>query len=112
MINRLLSMGTDMLEVVNEFQKFWAFSNDRGSYLFYSQLLPKGKRWNRYVKPKAEKAHDEWVIKLIAHHHLVSETEAIAYLDLMFASPQGKESLKHIMELYGTEPRKIKKVVR
>ena len=112
MINRLVSMNMDFIEIVNEFQKFWEVVKDRESYLFYSQCLPQGKQWNKYIKPKVEKKHEEWGVKLVDLYFEVSKMEAVDYIDLFMAAPEGKARLKEIFETYGIEPRKIKKVVR
>ncbi|KKN26494.1 hypothetical protein LCGC14_0874100 [marine sediment metagenome] len=112
MINRLVSMNIDFVEIVNAFQKYWEIVKNRESYLFYSQCLPLGKQWNKYIKPKVEPKHEEWVVRLIAFHFEVSQLEATDYIDLFMATPEGKARLKEILEMYGTEPRKIKKVVR
>lgn len=112
MVNRLVSMNMDFIEIVNEFQKCWGVVKDRESYLFYSQCLPQGKQWNKYIKPKLERKHEEWVVKLVALHFEVSQIEAIDYIDLFMATTEGKARLKEIFETYGIEPRKIKKVVR
>lgn len=112
MINRFISMNMDYIEVVNEFQKYWGIVGDRESYLFYSQLLPYGKQWNRYIKGKKERKYEEWVIRLLAHHFEVSQRDVSDYLDLMFATKEGRSALKEILEMYGSDPRKVKKVVR
>ena len=114
MISRLVSMNMEYVEVVNEFQKHWDSVKDRESYLFYSQLLPRGRQWNKYIKPKNEKdkKYEEWVIKLLANYFSVSELEAEMYFDTYMAKPEGRTRLKEIFEIHGIEPRKIKKVVR
>jgi len=112
MINRLLSMNMDYVELVNEFQKLYGPLTERESYLFYSQMLPRRKQWNKYVKGKGENRHEGWVVELIAQHFQVSEVEAEAYADLYIATSEGKNCMKRILEMYGTDPKKIKKVVK
>lgn len=114
MINRFISMKMDFVEIVNEIQKHWGIVKERDVYLFYSQILPRGKQWNKYVKAKGgkEKKHEDWVLKLLAEYYSVSQTEATMYLETFMKTPEGKEALKEIFEAYGVEPRKIKKVVR
>ena len=112
MINRLLSMNMDYVELVNEFQKLYGPLTERESYLFYSQMLPRKRQWNKYVKGKGEDRHEGWVVKLIAQHFQVSEAEAEAYVDLYVATPKGKSRMKRILEMYGTDPKKIKKVIK
>ena len=112
MINRLISMNMDYIEMVNEIQKFWEVVKDRESYLFFSQCLPLGRQWNKYIKSKVEKKYEEWVVKLVALYFEVSKMEAGDYIDLFMTTSKGKARLKEIFETYGIEPRKIKKGVR
>ena len=43
MINRFLSMNMNYIEIVNALQEYYGSIGPRESYLFYSDLLPKGK---------------------------------------------------------------------
>ena len=105
-------MNMDYVELVNEFQKLYGPLTERESYLFYSQMLPRKRQWNKYVKGKGEDRHEGWVVKLIAQHFQVSEAEAEAYVDLYVATPEGKSRMKRILEMYGTDPKKVKKVMK
>ena len=114
MVNRFISMGMDFVEIVNEIQKHWGIVKERDVYLFYSQILPRGKQWNKYIKAKGakERKYEDWVLKLLALHYSVSQTEARMYFETFMKDSEGQEALKEIFEAYGVEPRKIKKVVR
>jgi len=112
MINRLISMNMDYVELVNEFQKLYESLTARESYLFYSQMLPRRKQWNKYVKAKQESKHEEWIVELVAHHFCVSKTEAKDYLDLYMSTVDGKDGLKRILEMYGTDPKKVKRATK
>jgi len=112
MVNRLVSMEMSFVDIVNAFQRFWGIVHERESYLFYSQILPRGKRWNKYVKANKEQKYEEWLLRLIAHHYEVGQREAETYLDMMMKTREGQANLKGILEMYGTESRKIKKLVR
>ena len=108
MINRLVSMESNFIHIVNLFQRFLGVTTERGSYLFYSQILPKGRRWNRYIKGNKEKGYPDWVIAILKNHYHISSYEVDSYLELYMASKEGKEELKSLLEMYGTEPKKIK----
>lgn len=112
MINRFLSMNMDYVEVVNALQLYYGSVGPRESYLFYSDLLPRGKQWNKYVKGKKPTGYDDWLLELVAQYYEVSQSEAEAYLDLFYLTGEGKESLRNLLEKYGTDPKKIKKVVK
>ena len=83
MINRFISMKMDFVEIVNEIQKHWGIVNERDVYLFYSQILPHGKQWNKYIKAKGakERKYEDWVLELLAHHYLVRQKEAKMYFE-------------------------------
>lgn len=111
MINRLISMNPSYVQVANEFQLYLNTVEPRESYLFYSQFLPKGKQFNKYIKSQTKVTYDEWLVTLIKNHHEVSTVQALDYLTIFFASNTGKENLRAILEMYGTDPKKIKKVI-
>ena len=51
MVNRFLSMKSDCIQVVNEVQKYLEIS-PKNLYQFYIDILPRGRTFLRYVKPK------------------------------------------------------------
>ena len=107
-INRFLSMDKDFIEVVNMFQKYAIGTLEpREVYNWYSEVLPKGKRFNKYIKGKKDKKYDEWLIDLLCTHFESSKLQAKQYLELI-----NKEELKSILEMYGTDKKQIKKVIR
>ena len=55
-INRWLSMDKDFIEIVNVFQKYAIGTlESREVYKWYCDVLPKGKRYNKYIKSKKNK---------------------------------------------------------
>jgi hypothetical protein len=109
MVNRVLSMNPAYIEIVNEFQSFYEYTNNRDSYLFYSQLLPKGKQFNKYIKSSKKSNFDPWIIGCIAKYYDVSYEESKYYFDLLMLTDEGKNNLKEILEFYGTDSKIIKK---
>ena len=50
-INRWLSMDKEFIEFVNVFQKYAIGTLEpREVYMWYRDVLPKGKRFNKYIK--------------------------------------------------------------
>ena len=50
-INRWLSMDKEFIEIVNYFQKYSIGTLEpRDVYKLYCDMLPKGKRFNKYIK--------------------------------------------------------------
>lgn len=109
MINRLLSMNTDYIPVINEFQVYLNTVSSRESYLFFSGFIPKGKQFNGYIKSKAAKDHELWIIDLVAAHFDVSRQDAREYLVLFYKTEHGKVDLRSIMESHGIDQKLIKK---
>ena len=59
-INRWLSMDEEFIEVVNYFQKYAIGTLEpREVYKWYSDFLPTGKRYNKYIKSKKDKAPED-----------------------------------------------------
>jgi hypothetical protein len=108
MIHRLVSMDTSVLPIVNEIQQYTL--GPRETYLFYSQLLPKGKRPYRYVKGKKEMKYESWLIDLLRRYYYISKLEATEYLDKYYATDEGKQELRRICLFFGTSEKQMKKV--
>jgi len=111
MINRLISMNPSYAQVVNEFQLYLNTIGPRESYLFYSQIVPRGKQFNKYIKSQKKETYDEWLVELIRRHYDVSRYEATEYLRIYFSCDENKAGLRKLLEQYGTEPKKINKVL-
>lgn len=110
MINRFLSMNIDYLPVVNEIQQYWDQLTPREIYLFYSQLLPKKRQYNKYIKSSAEVSeYDDWLVTLLSNHYNISIAECSEYLAILYSTDSGKEYLKMLVRGYGVDNKKIKK---
>ena len=107
-INRWLSMDKDFIEIVNIFQKYAIGTLEpREVYKWYCDVLPKGKRFNKYIKGKKDKKHDNFLIEIICKHYEISKMQVSDYLELI-----DKEELKYILEMYGTDKKQVKKVCK
>ena len=105
-INRWLSMDNEFIEIVNYFQKYAIGTlESREVYKWYCDVLPKGKRFNKYIKGKRDKKYDDWLLELLKIHFKESKNHIKEYLKLI-----SKEELVSILELYGTDPKKIKSI--
>ena len=105
MVNRFLSMNMHQLPIVNEIQKYNI--SPETHYLFYSNILPRGKQYNKYVKAKKEHKYESWVIELVAKYYEVSQDEAVTYIELY--QMHDKEGLKELCRKYGVDEKTIKK---
>ena len=107
-INRWLSMDKDFIEVVNYFQKYSIGTLEpREVYRWYVDFLPKGKRFNKYIKGKKDKKYDKELIDIISNHFECSKLQIQEYLELI-----NKEELKNILEMYGLDKKKIKRLCK
>ena len=98
-INRWLSMDKDFLEIVNVFQKYAIGTLEpREVYKWYCDVLPKGKRFNKYIKGKRNKKYDKEMINIISNHFEVSKKESKDYIDLL-----DKTEIKEIYKMYGVK---------
>ena len=107
-INRWLSMDKDFLEIVNYFQKYAIGTLEpREVYKWYCDVLPRGKRFNKYIKGKTDKKYDKELIDMISNHFECSKLQTKEYLELIL-----KQELKEILEKYGLDKKKIKRLCK
>ena len=107
-INRWLSMDEEFIEVVNYFQKYAIGTLEpRDVYKWYSDFLPKGKRFNKYIKSNKDKKYDPELINMMCEYFQCSKAEVKENLSLI-----SKEELKEILQKYGTDPKQIKTICK
>ena len=107
-LNRFLSMDKDFIDILNYFQKFSiGLLDNKYIYNFYCNALPKGKRFNKYIKAKKSIKHKDWLIELVRNHFEISKKDTLDYLELLT-----KDDLKLLLEKYGTEKKKIREVIK
>ena len=107
-INRFLSMDPEFTEIINMFQPYSiGMLESKDIYEFYCKLLPKGKRFNKYIKGKKDKKYDPELIDLLCKYFEESKSHVLDYLELI-----NKEQLKSILQLYGVEPKKVRKYTK
>jgi hypothetical protein len=107
-INRWLSMDIEFIEIVNVFQKYSIGTLEpREVYKWYCDVLPKGKRFNKYIKGKLDKKFDKELVDIISKHFECSKLQTKDYLGLI-----DKEELKFILEMYGLDNKKMKKMLK
>ena len=107
-INRWLSMEPEFIEIVNYFQKLAIGTLEpREVYKWYCEILPKGKRFNKYIKGKKDKKYDPELLSLLTHHFECSKVEVKQHLKLI-----DKIELKEILEKYGKDEKTIKRLLK
>ncbi len=103
-INRWLSMDKEFIEFVNVFQQYAIGTLEpREVYKWYCDVLPKGKRFNKYIKGKKVKKYDDELINILIKYFECGKSQVKGYLELI-----SKSELKEILEMYGIEQRQVK----
>ena len=107
-INRWLSMDKDFIEIVNFFQKYSIGTlESREVYKWYCDMLPKGKRFNKYIKGKKDKKYNAELIDIMVTHFKCSKSQVKDYLELIY-----KDELIEILEKYGMNEKTIKRLLK
>ena len=107
-INRWLSMDKDFIEIVNYFQKYAIGTlKPREVYKWYCDVLPKGKRFNKYIKGKKSKKYEKELINVLVNWFECSKLHIEEYLEIL-----PKEELRNILSMYGLEDKKIRKLIK
>ncbi len=107
-INRWLSMDKDFIEIVNVFQKYSIGTLEpREVYKWYCDILPKGKRFNKYIKSRIDKKYDIELINVLLNYFECSKLQVQEYLELI-----DEQELKFILEMYGKDKKTIKRLCK
>ena len=107
MVNRFLSMNADWMELVNELQKYNL--QPKELYKLYTNILPKGKRWLKYVKGRNDMDYPEWLINVVRNNDNCSRREAIEAVDMLMLTEGGMMELGELGRKWGIEEKRIKK---
>ena len=103
MINRFLSMKMEWTDFVNEIQKLNL--KPKQLYLVYSNVLPKGKQYLKYIKKKKQTIYNTQVIQKISEYFEISQSESEDYLNLL-----SKEQIRELVSLYGYTDKELKQM--
>ena len=113
LINRFLSMNSDLIELVDEFQKYTIGTlAPREVYKFYCDLLPKKKMFFKYVKGSKEEKYNDKLIEYISRYYECSHQEAIEYLDIFMGTKELQTQLNTLLQKYGLSEKEIKKLLK
>ena len=103
MINRFLSMKMEWTDFVNEIQKLKLDS--RMLYLVYSNVLPKGKQYLKYIKKKKQTIYNTQVVQKVSEYFEISQSESEEYLNLL-----SKKQIRELVSLYGYTDKELKQM--
>ncbi len=103
MINRFLSMKMEWTDFVNEIQKLKLDS--RMLYLVYSNTLPKGRQFLKYIKNKKQTIYNTQVVQKVSEYFEISQSESEDYLNLL-----SKEQIRELVSKYGYTDKELKQM--
>jgi|TARA_B100001287_G_C22659280_1_gene519462 hypothetical protein len=110
MIHRFLSMNSNWIEVLSDLQPYTEQLTPKQLYLAYIGLLPKGRHYLRYVKGKKANKYESWMVELIKEDFQCSLRQAEEYVEILYSTREGRESIKSICEKYGIDKKEITKL--
>ena len=110
MINRFLSMKPEWVELIASIQPLTQSLEPEQMYKLYINILPKGKQYLKYTKGKAEDKYEQFLIDLIKREYDCSERQANEYVEVLYASRDGRENIQYICEKYGLTKKEISKL--
>jgi hypothetical protein len=110
MINRFLSMKPEWVELIATLLPLTQTLQPKEMYKLYISVIPKGKQYLKYIKGKGEEKYEEFLVELIKREFSVPETQAIEYIEILYATREGRENIKYICEKYGTDKKQITKL--
>lgn len=112
LINRWLSMNYELIEIVNEFQKYTiGILSPKESYQLYYDILPKKKFYSKYVKGKKQDKYNSKLVELFAKHYTCSGTDAMEYLDILSVT-NNTADIERIIKLYGKNDKEVKQLLK
>ncbi len=101
-------MDREFIEIVNYFQEYSIGTlESREVYKWYCDVLPKGKRFNKYIKGKKSKKYDKELVNILSKHFQCSKLQVKEYIGLI-----SKDELREILKMYGTEEKIIKRICK
>ena len=106
MVHRFISMKAEWIEVVNEIQQYWELK-PKNVYQFYTDMLPKGRPFLRYVKSKKKSKVEKWAMEHLVDYFECSTREVEQHLEILT-----KEQVTSILMKYGVDDKKLKKYIK
>jgi len=110
MINRFLSMNPDWVELIATLLPLTQTLEPKEMYKLYIDILPKGRQYLKYTKSKAADKYEDFIVELVAKDFQCSTLQASDYLEILYATREGRENIKYICERYGIPTKEITKL--
>jgi len=111
MVNRWLSMNSDVTEIINFTQKYYSLDK-KIHYKMLSDILPKQKLFSKYVKGKKVDKYNPELVTCVANHYEISRKEAKERIELYMHFSNGIQWLIDTLQLYGKTEKEIKRLLK
>jgi len=106
MVCRFLSMQPELIEYINDIQKYAAMLEPKYFYRILITLVPIGRAFYPYIKNKSEIKWTNELMVLLRNHYQESERNVIEYLNLLTT-----EELRDVVGRYGFTEKEIEKLI-
>ena len=110
MINRFLSMNPDWVELIASILPLTQTLEPKDMYKLYINLIPKGRYFLKYMKGKSTEKYESFIVELVQKEYDCSELQSNEYLEILYATREGRENIKYISEKYGIDKKQITKL--
>ena len=105
MVCRFLSMQPEILEYVNEIQKYYELE-PKHFYQLCLLIVPKGRAFYPYIKGTKEGKWEKDLLILLRKHFSESERNILEYLEII-----PKKELASIVSMYGYTEKEVEKLI-
>jgi hypothetical protein len=102
MVCRFLSMQPELVEYLNDLQRYSGILQPKDYYKVLIEIVPNGRAFYPYIKSKSEKYNSD-LLKLLSLHFQDSERNILEYLSLLT-----KDDVVKIVSKYGYNEKQIK----
>lgn len=108
MINRFFSMEVELIELINEVQKYSSgILTSEFYYKLLNDVLPKQSFYLKYIKSKNKLELDVEFVEIFCNHYQLSKREVYEYIK--YLRDINSTELLDILKMYGTKETDIEK---
>ena len=111
MILQVLSMDTDLIEIIDYIQRFQTTLSPESLYRCLIDIIPKGRRYCKYITGKKEKNVNPDLMQLLRNHYeFCSDKEIVDYIQILKKSDP--EEIPEICAKYGKTEKETKALMK
>jgi hypothetical protein len=103
-------MNPDWVELIASILPLTQTLEPKDMYKLYINLIPKGRYFLKYMKGKSAEKYESFIVELVQKEYDCSELQSNEYLEILYATREGRENIKYISEKYGIDKKQITKL--